>query len=294
MLVTAQAGLARRDQLRELGVSRGHVTAQCAAGRWRLVTPTVVSVDNGRLDEEQRRWAAVLNAGQAWIGGRAALMEHGLTGDRSRTSLDLLVPRGSRPTPMLGVHIHVTTRPPDAPGPRILPVTSVPRSTIDAAAWETSPRAASGLVVAVVQQRLASIESLAAELCAAGHVRHRTVVRDALDAASLGADSVSEEDVAALVRRAGLPTPRRQVRSRVGRHDLETELPDGRRLVIEVDGPQHETAEARWADARRDAAMAADGVIVLRVPVLAVRQDPDDVVTELRALADAARTRPEM
>ena len=293
-LVGAQAGLARRDQLRALGVAAGHVAEQCR-GRWRVVSPCVVSVDNGRLDAEQRLWAAVLELGTAWVGGRAALACHGLDGWWTPLgTLDVLVPRGARRATIPGVVVHVTSRGPAPPPALTLPLTDVARSTVDAAAWEQRPRAAAGLVLAVVQQRLATVEAIAAELDGAGRVRHRAVVRDALDAAARGAESVSENDVVALVRRAGLPAPRRQSRSRAGRHDLVIDLPDGRTLVVEVDGPQHETAEARWADARRDAELAVDGTLLLRIPTFAVTRDPDGVVAALTRFARPTRPDTEM
>lgn len=277
-LLSDQSGLARRDQLAGLGVTAQHVAEQCAAGRWRAVSPIVVAADNGRLDEEQLLWLAVLNAGRGWIGGRTALARRGLTGGPVLAHRELLVPRGARPPRLPGVRLHVTAREPAPSGPLL---TSVARATVDASAWERWPRAATGLVLAVIQQRLATVDEIAGELAAAGRVRHRAVVRDALDEAARGADALSEVDVDTLIRRAGLPAPRRQVRDGSGRLDLEVDLPDGRLLKIEVDGPQHDTGEARWIDARRDAQRSSDGDAVLRIPVFAVRYDPTGIVREL-------------
>jgi very-short-patch-repair endonuclease len=72
------------------------------------------------------------------------------------------------------------------------------------------------------------------------------------------------------------------------RHDLAVLLPDGRTLVVEVDGPQLGDVEARWADAAHDTELAAAGVVVLRVPAHAVRNDADNVVRRLRAVRQAA------
>jgi very-short-patch-repair endonuclease len=231
------------------------VANQIAAGRWQLVAPEVMSVDNGRLDREQLLWRAVLHAPVGWVAGRSALESHGLEG-----------------------------YPPQ--GPR----TTVARATVDAAAWERWPRAAAGLAMAVVQQRRASPEDIARELAVAGRVRHRAVLREALGLAESGADSVAEVDILRLIRRAGLPEPARQVRILGRRHDLAVLLPDGRTLVIEVDGPQHDRPAARWADAEHDADLAAAGVVVLRIPPYAIRHHPDDVVARLRDVWLAAAT----
>ena len=66
---------------------------------------------------------------------------------------------------------------------------------------------------------------------------------------------------------------------------------DGSTLVIEVDGVQHDTPEARWADADRDAALTAAGVLVLRIPAFAVRRDPARVQARLSAINKAAQAR---
>ncbi len=288
-LLRLQARLARRGQLRELGIERQAVANQIAAGRWRLVAPEVVSADNGRLDQEQRLWRAALHAPVGWIAGRSALESHGLQGYPPQ-DVHLLTPRRSRPLPLRGVVVHVSDRLPAA-GDQAdggVPRTTVARATVDAAAWERWPRAAAGLAMAVVQQRLASPDDIADELSAAGRVRHRAVLREALGLAQDGADSVSEVDVVRLIRRAGLPEPSRQVWILGRRHDLAVLLPDGRTLVIEVDGPTHDSPEARWADAAHDADLAAAGVVVLRIPTYAIRHHPDEVVARLREVWLAA------
>lgn len=312
-LFTRQAGLARRSQLRALGVTRDHVAEQVAAGRWRLVAPEVVTADTGRLDAEQNRWRAVLHATCAWLGGRSALEHLGLSG-YAPDEVHVLVPRDRVPARLTGVRVHITARLPDEPPggwasppavgghrgrptlvgaseARSLPVTSAARAAVDAAAWERHPRAAAGLVLAVVQQRLASAAAIDAELALAGRVRHRAVVREALADAVGGAESLAEVDVVPLLRRAGLSEPRRQVRSGASRHDLEVDLPDGRVLVIEVDGPHHDSPEARWADAERDVRLVAEGKLLLRIPSYAVRREPQRVVARLRGIVDSAGSR---
>lgn len=266
-------------------MDRKVIANQIAAGRWQLVAPEVVSVDNGRLDAEQFHWRAVLHAPLGWVVGRSALAAQGLSG-YAPSEVHLLTTRRSRPLPLPGVVVHVSDRGTSAEPPAGwgLPVTTVERATVDAAAWERSPRAAAGLALAVVPQRLARPDAIAADLAVAGRVRHRAVLREALGLSSDGADSVAEVDVRRLVRRAGLPDPARQVRILGRRHDLALLLPDGRTLVIEVDGPQHESPEARWADAAHDADLTAAGVAVLRIPAYAVRQHPDEVVARLRRI----------
>ena len=291
-LLARQEGLARRSQLSQLGVTRDHIAQQVAAGRWQVLAPEVVAADNGRIDEQQRRWLAVLHATCGWLGGRTALQCRGLTGYKPQ-AIHVLVLRDRRPAPLPGVVVHVTDRPPGPP-PDLgegLAVTTIPRAAVDGAAWERWPRAAGGLVLSVVQQRLATPAEILAELAVAGRVRHRAVVRDALAEAGAGAESLAEVDVVPLLRRAGLPAPRRQVRSDGRRHDLEVTLPDGMVLVLEIDGPTHDSPESRWADASRDAGVAAVGKLQVRIPAFAVRHQQLEVVTRLVAIRRAAEAR---
>jgi very-short-patch-repair endonuclease len=291
-LFARQHGLARRDQLRALGIDADHVAHQVAAGRWQLVAPEVVSCDNGRLDEQQLLWRSILNTTGGWIGGRSALRQSGLTG-HPPTHIHVLVRRDHVPPRLQGVVVQVTGRPPEAAATRVddLPITSPARSAVDGAAWERWPRSAAGLVLAVVQQRLATPGEILAELHEAGRVRHRAIVRDAMQAAAEGAESLAEADVAPLLTRAGLGAPQRQVRIGQHRHDLAVRLADGRLLVVEVDGPTHDSPEGRWSDAERDASVAAAGALLVRIPAYAVRHDPAEVVARLRTIGDAARAR---
>jgi hypothetical protein len=146
-------------------------------------------------------------------------------------------------------------------------------------------------VLAVVQQGLAQASDIVDELALAGRVRHRAVIRDALGHAVDGAESLAEVDILPLLRQAGLGEPRRQVRHAGRRRDLEIGLPDGQILVIEVDGPLHDSPEARWADADRDADLAAEGVLVLHVTTYELRHESMRVVARLRAIHDAALQR---
>lgn len=291
-LLRRQAGLARRSQLRELGIVDWHVARQLDAGRWQLVAPEVVSCDNGRLDREQLRWRAVLHAPTGWVGGRSSLEVLGLQGYEPE-AVHVLVPRDSRPIRLDGMVLHVTGRLAGLSHDLELglPHTSAARSVVDAAAWSPHPRLAAGVVVAAVQQRLVTPEEIDHELAHAGRISHTIAIRGAVAGAREGGESVSEIDVAPLLHRAGLPTFRRQVVIGGRRRDVEVDLPDGSILVLEVDGPTHDTPEGRWRDAERDAEVAADGKLSLRLPSYAVRQDPHGVVQRLVRIRIAAERR---
>jgi hypothetical protein len=286
-LARAQHGVVRRTQLAALGVDSKHVAHQVAAGRWRELSPTVVALTTGWLTVEQLRWRAVLHpSGPAWLTGIGALVAEGLTRWQRPTEL-VLVAHGHRPPPLPGAH-YVSSRRLPAPcaGAGRLPMTSRTRSVLEAVRTEPHPRTAAGLVLATVQQRLVTAAQLRAEAAAHPRLRHRAAVVAAIDDAALGADALSEADVLALVRAAGLPPPRRQAPGRDGlgrrrRRDLEVDLADGTVLVLQVDGTLHLDVLSVWHDQVDDAGVAAEGRVVLRVPAALARIEPDQVVAQL-------------
>lgn len=287
-----QHGLARRSQLQELGLSRKHVAANVAAGRWQLVAPEVVSVDNGRLDRAQLRWRAVLHAPHCWLGGRSALEVLGQAGYEP-DGVHLLVPRHARPDRIAGVVLHVSDRLDGlvAASPCQLPVVPAARAVVDAVAWSPHPRVAAGVLLDALRQGLTTAAEVDAELGRAGRIRHKVAAREALRAWGEGAESVAEVDLGPLLRQAGITQFRRQVVAGGRRHDVEAELEDGTILVVEVDGAAHESAERRWADAERDSETLAEGKLLLRVPAYSVRGDAAAVVARLRRIGDSARRR---
>lgn len=201
--------------------------------------------------------------------------------------------RRQRPLPLDGVAIHQSDRVPDRP-PDLglgLPLAPVARAAVDAAASQPHPRLAAALVVACVQQRLVTPAMIDAELAVCGRIRHKVSIRDALREAADGAESVAEIDAVALVRRAGMPEPRRQVWLAGRRRDVVVDLPDGRLLVLEVDGPQHDDPQQRWRDADGDAQLIALGHQVVRIPSYAVRPEAQRIVQQLREIWRQAASR---
>jgi very-short-patch-repair endonuclease len=229
------------------------------------------------------------------LAGLTGLEELGLRG-WEREPVHLLVPHGHRPPPLRGLVVHQTHHLDASHAAPLVwpPCTAAARAAVDAASWERHPRTACGLVVAVVQQGLATAYDVLEALERPGPVRHRALLRRVLLDAADGADSQAEIDVARLLRSLGLGPVQRQllVDTPEGRFpvDLAVRLPDGRVLVIEVDGPHHDDPRQRERDAIKDAAIIAAGHVVLRIPVSLLRSSPATVRAQLRAIVDAART----
>jgi very-short-patch-repair endonuclease len=294
-LARAQRGVVRRDQLRALGVTRHHVRSQVDAQRWTAIGPRAVVLATGVLTRSQRRAVAAAHAGpSATLAGLACLEDLGLAG-WDRRGIEVLVPHGLKPTPLRGIEVHQTHHLPahELLADRWPPCTTAARAAVDAASWERDPRTACALVIAVVQQQLATAPEILLALERPGPVRHRAPLRDALAEAGGGADSHAEVDVTRMLRALGLGPVHHQlvVDTPDGRFpvDLAVRLPDGRLLVIEVDGPHHDDPRQRERDAIKDAALIAAGHVVLRIPVTFLRRTPAVVHAQLRAIADAAR-----
>jgi hypothetical protein len=144
-------------------------------------------------------WAAVLDAGQpAALASHTALEVHGFkTFAREAERLHLIIERGAKVTehPMIVVHESRRLKPEYHVKVAGLPCTQVPRSAIDAAAWQPRPRFACALVAAVVQQRLCTVNELEDALAYVGRVRHKAYLREALRDIRGGSEALSEIDL---------------------------------------------------------------------------------------------------
>lgn len=205
----------------------------------------------------------------------------------------VLVAKGARVRESAGVRVLHTRRwPDDAPRHQVSRSTdsrcAVERASIDAAIRMRSPRSAVGIVAAVVQQRLALPERLSDEIDSAGRVRHRSVIRASLGDIAGGSHSLTELDFLSLCRRHGLPEPTRQMRrrgsdGRIRYLDVVWVLPDGRTVIVEIDGGLHLSERTYWADMSRDNEHNLRGDLVLRFPALALHIDEAGIVAQLRS-----------
>lgn len=100
---------------------------------------------------------------------------------------------------------------------------------------------------------------------------------------------MAEIDIRRLCRRLGLAMPRRQVRrldasGRLRFTDCEWRLPDGRILVLEIDGSFHMDVE-HWEDdlARQRGLIAVDRLVV-RCTARELRDEPERLAHDLIAL----------
>lgn len=275
--------------------------AELDAERWRAVGRCTIAVAQPRPDHRADWWLAVLecaprcaagDVARAAVAGVTALQAAGLRGIEDDGFIHIAAPKSSRPmAPPVGVRVHETRRWRDDD---VLVDSGILRSrpevaAVQAALWARSDREASLYVVASVQQRLASVEGVSAVLERVRRDRRRSLLRTVVDEIRDGVQSLNELDFAALCRRRGLPEPDRQV---------VVEHPGGRayldvrwrrwRVVVEIDGIGHLQPD-RWIDdSLRHNEIALAGDVVLRVPSLGLRIDPEPHLAAVeRALRQA-------
>lgn len=279
-----------RSQLYALGVTRDVIRAHVRARRWSWRTDSVLTVTTGPMSWGQRLWVAVLHAGPgALIGGLSAAAVHGLR-NWDREDITVLVRDDLSFGPVTGVHFFRTRRPiRDWAAPGELPVCRIEPAVLLFAAYERHQRTAHGALAAVVQQGLTSAAGLRDQLEQMSPLRRSRQFRALLADLEGGARSVAEIDVRRACRRSRVvpPARQRQRRDRDGRRrwtDCEWDLPDGRVVVLEVDGAHHVEVMQYSDDMKRQRKLTTLRRIIVRCSAYEIRHEPASVMEDLLAL----------
>lgn len=287
-----QAGLITRAQLRDLGVARWAVQHRIETERWTGHGPVVISTTTGALTREQLMWLGVLHAGPPAVVGDLTAAE--LAGLRHwhRDEVTVLVPANSPlDHDVDGIRFVRTRRDLDAFRRRtsVLPTCALEPAVLHFAAYQPSKRTAQGVLAACVQQGLTTPEAFLPWIDRMRPLRWTKLLRRALSDIAGGAQSLAEIDVRRMCRSYGIASPTRQVKRRdsSGRPrftDCEWRLPDGRVLILEVDGGFHMEAEHWEEDLARQRALSAGDRLIVRCTARELRDNPGDIARDLRAL----------
>lgn len=288
-MASAQQGLITRAQLGSAGMNRWAVAHRIDAGLWTQVAPTVIATFSGRLDRDQRCWAAVLHAGpRAVLAGATALEVHGLR-RWERDEIHVAVPYGAAPAAQIeGVRVVRTRRPFEAwtTTRHLIPTLRLQPAALTFASSQRSERARTGVLAAVVQQQLTTPEALNDWLPRLAPLRGSQEMTRLLADIADGAQSTAEIDVMRMCDTFSLARPVRQTRRRdsSGRTrftDCEWRLPDGRVVILEVDGAFHMDATQWEDDIVRRRGLSDPGRIIVDCTARELRDCPDQVAADL-------------
>src|SRR6185437_4328843 len=199
---------------------------------------------------------ALVNTGpRAMLAAFTAAELVGLRG-WERDEVHVLAPPGSssRLVPGLTIRLHRSRRGwPPAIGPPELPCQPIAEAVLLAAASFSSAGPGCGLLAAAVGQRVAAPAAIERSLLDSTRLRHRATLLAAMRDMTGGPQALRQLDLARLCRRFDLPGPFAQ---RI-RHDpagrrryllAGWHQPDGRLLVLELDGALHLGHRRWWAE----------------------------------------------
>jgi len=310
-----QHGIVTLDQLREAGLTRNMIRHRVRKGRFAPLHRGVYRV-GPRLSVRADEMAAVLACGpRAVLSHRSAAALWELLPsprrDRSPASMavEVSVFRSDRGVAAPGILAHrvTTLRPEDRTTLEGIPVTTPTRTLLDLATLAArrsgtadqgtadraplppvSRRDLERAVATAEREGLATLADLRAHLAALPRWPGSVLLRQILDVEGGPAFTRSEAEarLLELVRSADLPPPR--TNARVGRYEVDV-LWRAAGLAIEVDGYAFHRSRDRFeGDRLRDAGLAAQGILVIRVTWRQIRDEPVAVVGRVaRALGRA-------
>jgi hypothetical protein len=283
----SQHGLLTNDQLRACGFERRRVDRLIRNGLLRRVRPRVCAVAGAPIGWAQDLCAAVLSVGGLTLAShRAGLRLWGLRTIDDQLEIILPDHRRIRPSGVV-VHHSVDLRAEDRTVIDAIPVTSVPRTLVDAGlvlpASEVQRLVGQALVAKLVtRDELWSIRRRVSEHGRTGVIALERALESLPDLDR--AESGPELELAGILESADLPVPVAQYVVRVAgqTYRLDFAYPDAR-LAIEYDGFDHHiTPEALAHDRRRQNQLLLAGWFVLRFTWKDIRDHPTKVITEVR------------
>lgn len=296
-MVADQQGMVARRQLLRFGIDADRVRSQVLARRWVERTPRVISTFTGTLTREQWWWLAVLHAGgRSLLANLTAAESVGFEGWH-RDYVSVMVDDELSFEPVPGVNFFRSRRPFDllrSPRPGIPRVRVEPAVLLWAAYEAPTLKVEQGVVTSLLQQRLTTGERMIEWIDLLHPLRHAKHFKQTISFTVAGAHSAAEQQVRGMCRRFGMPEPDRQVRrlDRNGRPrwtDAEWRLPDGRVVVLEVDGAFHLDVLQAGADAKRARRLTTPTRVVVRCTAFEITHEPEEVAVDLIALGVPGR-----
>lgn len=287
-LAERQRGVVHRRQLVDCGVHPSGIDRRIRAGRLHPVLPQVFAVGHRALPSGGSAWAAVLWRGPASVlSHHTAAWIHGLHPVEPQV-VHVTSPAG-RTASRTGWVTHRSRRLDeiDVRTVRGLRVTRPARTLLDIAELASGAEVDRAIAEARVR-RLVTADELRDVVARHPGRRGGRVITTLLEGEREPAITRSEAERRLLhvVRRAGLPFPRTNVR--VVGYEVDAFWPD-QRVVVEVDGYAfHRGRRAFEQDRRKAATLETNGYRVLRVSWRQITESAESVAALLAAALAAA------
>lgn len=276
-------GVASRKDLLSAGFSQFRIRSALRSGCWQAALPGVIVLHNGPVSPDQLRRCALTYAGPAsYLSHVTAAALQGLR-IQADDRLHLTIPHSRHPRSHDFVVIHQSQRPCRLERNGDLRWSEPARTVVDLAAALTSRDDVRALVSDAVQRRIVSVQQLVDET--AGIPRRGSKwLLEAVNDVRAGTRSMGESRLRRAVRQSKLPEPTWNFRltTPFGAVDLDAYW-EYAAVAVEVDGARWHLDAVAWeADQRRQNAILASGVTLLRFSVRRMMHDIDAVIAEIR------------
>ena len=110
VILAKQHGVATERQIRDAGLTWRQQQRLVALAVWRQHQPHVIGVNGTRADWKRRAMAATLARGGARLSGPAAARLLGLDGFGDYEGVQIVVPKATRPLPLVDVDVRYSRR----------------------------------------------------------------------------------------------------------------------------------------------------------------------------------------
>lgn len=286
-LAGAQHGVVATWQLLELGYSHDAIRRRIETGRLHRIHRGVYAVGHRRLGPDGIRMAAVL------CGGEDALLSHRSAGSLwaiapyAGSHLDVTV-RHRRKEPEITWHRTRRLHPDDRAELRGIPVTSVARSLLDLAEVVNESRLERALEAAERLQlfNLRKVNELLERSRGRRGVKPLTALLGRQTDQPPETRSDLERDFIAFCDERGIDRP--GINVLVEGYEVDGCWPEAK-LIVELDSWEfHRPREAFERDRKRDTKLMIAGYRTVRVTSRRMRQDGDELETDIRGLLEAA------
>jgi very-short-patch-repair endonuclease len=285
-LAGRQHGIVECGQAREAGLSRQGIRRRVEAGWLVPQYRGVYAVGHTALTDKSYLIAAVYACGpEALASHRAAGALWGVL--RSPQRIEVTAPRGCKPKKDFTVHRSRCIHDEDRALIDNIPVTSLARTLVDLADVLPEKQLANAVHEAEVRRLfdLKPVERVLERLPGRRGRHKLSRVLAAYRDVQPFTRSRAERLVLRMCEEHGLPTPR--TNTWIDSQEVDFHWPDAN-LVLEFDGAVHRTTKAFYEDRKRDRALAAKGVHVVRATD---RDEPPALAAELHAILSVRQRR---